>query len=109
MPREPGRLKTARPFSLAVLPKNEREVPPSVAQSIIIKFLTNEGVKPTEIRDRVRAQFGENAHYTPQSKKRPVSSGESKGEARTIKSQNSLVSREGDVNGFLGLLRSFPP
>lgn len=47
---------------------SEREVHPSVAQRIIIKFLTNEGVKPAEIRDRLRAQFGENALSWPRVK-----------------------------------------
>lgn len=37
----------------------EREVPSSVAQRIIIKFLTNEGVKPSEIFTRLKAQFGD--------------------------------------------------
>ncbi|XP_073989689.1 histone-lysine N-methyltransferase SETMAR-like [Rhodnius prolixus] len=37
----------------------EQEVPSSVAQRIIIKFLTNEGVKPSEILTRLRAQFGD--------------------------------------------------
>lgn len=32
---------------------------PSVAQRIIIKFLTTEGVKPAEILRRLEAQFGE--------------------------------------------------
>ena len=38
---------------------SEQEVPPAVAQRIIIKFLTNEGVKPSEILTRLTAQFGE--------------------------------------------------
>jgi hypothetical protein len=33
-------------------------VPNSVAQRIIIKFLTNEGVIPSEIFTRLQAQFG---------------------------------------------------
>jgi hypothetical protein len=37
---------------------SEREVPPAIAQRIIVKFLTNEGVKSSEILTRLRAQFG---------------------------------------------------
>lgn len=37
----------------------EQEVHSSVAQRIIIKFLTNEGVKPSEILTRLKAQFGD--------------------------------------------------
>jgi len=38
---------------------SEREVPPAIAQHIIVKFLTNEGIKPSEILTRLRAQFGD--------------------------------------------------
>jgi histone-lysine N-methyltransferase SETMAR len=38
---------------------SERGVPPAIAQHIIVKFLTNEGVKPSEILTRLRAQFGD--------------------------------------------------
>ena len=38
---------------------SEQEVPPSVAQHIVIKFLTNEGVKPSEILTHLKAQFGD--------------------------------------------------
>lgn len=38
---------------------SEQEVTPAVAQRIIIKFLTNEGVKPSEILTRLTAQFGD--------------------------------------------------
>ena len=38
---------------------SEREVPPAIAQRIIVKFLTNEGIKPSEILTRLRAQFGD--------------------------------------------------
>jgi hypothetical protein len=37
---------------------SEREVPPAIAQRIIVKFLTNEGVKPSKILTRLRAQCG---------------------------------------------------
>ncbi|XP_046683630.1 protein GVQW3-like [Homalodisca vitripennis] len=37
----------------------ERDVHPSVAQRIVIKFLTNEDVKPSEIFTRLQAQFGD--------------------------------------------------
>jgi hypothetical protein len=36
-----------------------QEVPSSVAQRIIIKFLTKEGVIPSEIFTRLQAQFGD--------------------------------------------------
>lgn len=39
---------------------SEREVPSSIAQRIIVKFLTNEGVKPSEILRRLQAQFKDN-------------------------------------------------
>lgn len=38
---------------------SEQEVPPSIAQRVIIKFLAAEGAKPTEILRRLTAQFGE--------------------------------------------------
>jgi len=38
---------------------SEREVPPAIAQRVIVNFLTNEGVKPSEILTRLRAQFGD--------------------------------------------------
>lgn len=37
----------------------EQEVPVSVAQRIIIRFLVNEGVKPSEVLTRLQAQFGD--------------------------------------------------
>jgi hypothetical protein len=37
---------------------SEREVPQANAQHIV-KFLTNEGIKPSEILTRLRAQFGD--------------------------------------------------
>ena len=38
---------------------SEQEVPSAVSQRIIIKFLTAEGVPPSEICSRIQAQFGE--------------------------------------------------
>jgi [histone H3]-lysine36 N-dimethyltransferase SETMAR len=38
---------------------SEKAVPCSVAQRIIIKFLTNEGIPPSQILTRLRSQFGE--------------------------------------------------
>ncbi|XP_073972912.1 protein GVQW3-like [Rhodnius prolixus] len=38
---------------------SEQEVPSSIAQRVIIKFLAAEGVKPAEILRRLTAQFGE--------------------------------------------------
>jgi hypothetical protein len=46
--------------SLVSITMSEQEVPSSVAQRIIIKFLTTEGVKPSEILRRLKAQFGDN-------------------------------------------------
>jgi hypothetical protein len=37
----------------------EQEVPSSLAQRIIIKFLTTEDVTPSEIFTRLQAQFGD--------------------------------------------------
>ena len=37
---------------------SEQEVPSPVAQRIVIKFLTKEGVKPSEILTQLKAQFG---------------------------------------------------
>lgn len=51
-------LVSAEPL-LVLLKMSEREVHPSVAQRIIIKFLAREGVKPAEILRRLTAQFGE--------------------------------------------------
>jgi len=34
-------------------------LPSAVAQSIVVKFLTNENVKPAEILTRLRAQLGD--------------------------------------------------
>lgn len=44
---------------------SEQEVPTSVAQRIIIKFLANEGVRPAEILQRLRNQFGESTLSQP--------------------------------------------
>ena len=38
---------------------SERELAPAIAQRIIVKFLTNEGVIPSKILTRLRAQFGD--------------------------------------------------
>jgi hypothetical protein len=42
-----------------------QEVPSSVAQHIIIKFLTKEGVIPSEIFTRFQAQFGDKCLSQP--------------------------------------------
>jgi hypothetical protein len=42
-----------------------QEVPSSVAQRIIIKFLTKEGVTPSEIFTRLQAQFGDECLSQP--------------------------------------------
>jgi hypothetical protein len=38
---------------------SDQTVPSAVSQRIIVKFLTNENVKPAEILMRLRAQFGD--------------------------------------------------
>jgi len=38
---------------------SEREVPITIAQRVVIKFLTNENVGPDEIWRRLRPQYGE--------------------------------------------------
>lgn len=45
--------------SSVAIKMSEQEVHPNVAQRIIIKFLTNEGVRPAEILRRLQAQFTE--------------------------------------------------
>ncbi|KAJ8950721.1 hypothetical protein NQ318_012802, partial [Aromia moschata] len=44
---------------------SEKEVPSSVAQRIIIKFLSREGIKPAEILRRLTAQFGDETLSRP--------------------------------------------
>lgn len=46
--------------SLVSITMSKQEVPSSVAQRVIIKFLTTEGVKPSEILRRLKTQFGDN-------------------------------------------------
>lgn len=53
-------LRGSEIVAVAVTKMSEREVHPSVAQRIIIKFLARENVKPAEILQRLRQQFGEN-------------------------------------------------
>jgi hypothetical protein len=43
----------------------EQVVPLAVAQCIIVKFLTNKSMKPTEILMRLRAQFGDETLKDP--------------------------------------------
>jgi hypothetical protein len=45
--------------SVVIITMSEREVPVSIAQRIIIKFLSREGVKPAEILMRLTEQFKE--------------------------------------------------
>jgi hypothetical protein len=47
--------------SVVIITMSEREVPVSVGQRIIIKFLSREGVKPAEILRRLTEQFKEEA------------------------------------------------
>lgn len=46
-------------LSVSTVTMSEQEVPSSIAQRVIIKFLAAEGVKPAEILRRLTAQFGE--------------------------------------------------
>ena len=47
------------PFSTFEFKMGEREVLMTIAQRVVIKFLTNENVGPNEIWRRLRAQYGE--------------------------------------------------
>jgi hypothetical protein len=44
-------------FLSAVITMSEQVIPSAVAQRIIVKFLTNENVKPADILKALRAQF----------------------------------------------------
>lgn len=57
---------TAWKHELTVPLVGESEVHPSVARRIIIKFVTYEGVKPSEILRRLQAQFPDNCLKKPQ-------------------------------------------
>jgi glucan biosynthesis protein len=46
-------------FLSLVITMSEQVVPSAVAQRIMVKFVTNENVKPAEILMRLRAQFGD--------------------------------------------------
>jgi hypothetical protein len=46
-------------FFSVVITMSVQVIPSAVVQRIIVKFLTNENVKPTEILMRLRAQFGD--------------------------------------------------
>jgi len=47
---------------------SETEVPITIAQRVVIKFLTNENVGPNEIWCRLRAQYGESTLWMTQAK-----------------------------------------
>ena len=53
------RRQTLPSSQLAEFKMSEREVPITIAQRVVIKFLTNENVGPNEIWHRLRAQYGE--------------------------------------------------
>jgi len=57
-PSSPRRQSLPSP-RLVEFKMSEREVPITIAQRIVIEFLTNENVGPNEIWRRLRAQFGE--------------------------------------------------
>ena len=44
---------------LVEIKMSAREVPATIAQRVVIKFLTNENVRPNEIWRRLRAKYGE--------------------------------------------------
>jgi hypothetical protein len=46
-------------FLSEVIMLSEQVVPSAVVQHIIVKFLTNENVKPAEVLTRFRAQFSD--------------------------------------------------
>ena len=53
------RLQTLPSPQLVEIKMSKREVPVTIAQRVVIKFLTNENVGPNEIWRRLRAQYGE--------------------------------------------------
>jgi len=53
------RRQTLPSSQLVEFKMGEREVPITVAQRVVIRFLTNENVGPNEIWCRLRAQYGE--------------------------------------------------
>jgi len=75
-------------------------VPVTIAQRVVIKFLTNENVGPNEIWHRLRAQYRESTLSKTQVK---FWHKEFRG-GRDAK-QNEVVSRQSDGNGFFGTLK----
>ena len=59
-PSSPRRQTLPSP-QLGEIKMSEREVPVTIAQRVVIKFLTNENVGPNEIWRRLCAQYGESA------------------------------------------------
>jgi [histone H3]-lysine36 N-dimethyltransferase SETMAR len=63
--RPAARFRTPRSAASLVIEMSEQVVPCCVAQRIIIKFLVNEGVHPSEILTRLRSQFAEQCLSRP--------------------------------------------
>ena len=59
-PSSPRRQTLPSP-QLGDIKMSEKVVPVTIAQRVVIKFLTNENVGPNEIWRRLRAQYGESA------------------------------------------------
>jgi len=57
-PSSPRRQTHPSP-QLVEIKMSEREVPVTIAQRVVIKFITNENIGPHEIWRRLRAQYGE--------------------------------------------------
>jgi hypothetical protein len=82
-----------------VITINEQDVPSCVAQRIIVKFLTNENVKPAEILKRLGAQFGDETLSRTQMNDWSKSFKESRTGLKTC--EDYTVCREVTPSGFL--------
>ena len=85
-------------LSLVEIKISEREVPVTIAQRVVIKFLTNENIGPNEIWRRLRAKYGESTLSKTQVK---FWHKEFRGGRDAFK--NEVVSQQSDCDGFLGL------
>jgi hypothetical protein len=73
-----------------VITTSEQVVPSTVAQHIIVKFLTNESVKPAEILLRLRAQFGDKMLSSTQMYERSKSFKEGRTEVENMRKLHIL-------------------
>ena len=86
---------------------SEQQVPSSVAQRIIIKFLSKEGVKPIEILNRLRSQFGNETLSKSQVCKwhRSFSSGRNEVENLTHPRRPKTSITHENIKGVEGLIK----